>query len=43
MESIFQGEDILAFINKFPDDESCRKFIANEKWKNGYKCIELLT
>lgn len=38
MESIFQGENILEFIKTFPDDQSCREFIANEKWKNGYKC-----
>ncbi|WP_158728025.1 MULTISPECIES: IS1595 family transposase [unclassified Flavobacterium] len=38
MESIFQGENILEFIKTFPDDQSCREFIANEKWKDGYRC-----
>lgn len=38
MAKIFEGENILEFINRFPDDETCRAFIANEKWKNGYKC-----
>lgn len=38
MEIIFNGEEVLEFIKIFPDDESCREFIANEKWKDGYKC-----
>lgn len=38
MENIFKGENILAFIKQFPDDETCRAFIANQKWKDGYKC-----
>jgi hypothetical protein len=38
MESLFQGENILEFIKTFPDDQSCCEFIANEKWKDGYKC-----
>jgi hypothetical protein len=38
MEITFNGENVLEFIKIFPDDESCREFIANEKWKDGYKC-----
>jgi hypothetical protein len=38
MENIFRGENILEFILEFPDDVTCRTYIANEKWKNGYKC-----
>jgi hypothetical protein len=38
MEKIFRGENILEFINQFPNDETCREFIANQKWKDGYKC-----
>ncbi|MEN9907360.1 MAG: hypothetical protein RLZZ540_501 [Bacteroidota bacterium] len=38
MESIFQCENILEFIKTFPDDQSSREFIANEKWKDDYRC-----
>lgn len=38
MEAIFKGENILEFIKSFPDDNTCREAIANEKWKNGYEC-----
>ena len=38
MNHIFRGESILEFIKSFPDDESCRAVIANEKWKDGFEC-----
>jgi len=38
MEMTYYNEDVLEFKKIFPDDDSCRKFIANEKWKDGYKC-----
>jgi hypothetical protein len=38
METIFKGENILEFINIFSSNERCTEFIAQEKWKNGYKC-----
>ncbi|MET4082019.1 hypothetical protein ABIB40_003754, partial [Pedobacter sp. UYP30] len=30
MNNIFRGENILAFIKSFPDDDSCRLAIATE-------------
>ncbi len=27
------------FSAKYPDQESCNKFLADLKWQNGYKCI----
>jgi ISXO2-like transposase domain/Transposase zinc-ribbon domain len=38
MKNIFAGENILEFIKVFPDDQKCREFISNQKWKDGYKC-----
>lgn len=38
MEMTYYNEDVLEFIKIFPDDDSCRKFMAKEKWKHGYKC-----
>ena len=38
MAKIFSGENILEFVKTFPDDQTCRKFIANQKWKDAYKC-----
>ena len=38
MEKIFTGENILEFVKTFSDDQTCREFIANQKWKDGYKC-----
>ena len=38
MEYIFRGENILEFVSAFPNDDICREKIANEKWKDGYKC-----
>lgn len=38
MEKIFTGQNILEFINHFHDDDICRKYIADYKWSEGYKC-----
>lgn len=32
--------DFAEFEKMFPDDETCLKFIADLKWKSGYKCIK---
>ena len=37
---IFRGENILDFINEFPNDEKSSEIIANQKWLLGYKCTE---
>lgn len=38
MEYIFKGENILDFINHFPDDATCLQTLSNLKWSNGFKC-----
>lgn len=38
MEYIFKGENILDFINQFPDDASCLETLSKLKWTNGFKC-----
>jgi len=38
MKNIFKGENIIEFINTFPNDEKCKEIIALEKWKNGFIC-----
>lgn len=35
---IFKGENILDFAKEFPDDDSCKAYLAQEKWCNGFIC-----
>lgn len=34
----FKGENILAFVDEFPDDYSCLAYLAKLKWENGFSC-----
>lgn len=34
----FIGESIVEFIKRFPDDNSCKKYLADIKWKDGFIC-----
>lgn len=38
METKFKSLSIFAFQSKFPDAESCYKYLSELKWKNGYTC-----
>jgi len=38
MEKAFKSLSIFEFQDQFPDDKSCRKYLAEIKWKNGFKC-----
>jgi len=34
----FKGENILEFMDHFPDDRSCLQYLSNYKWAEGYTC-----
>ena len=34
----FEGENILEFTDRFPDDRSCLAYLSELKWAHGYKC-----
>lgn len=38
MKTIFRRDNILEFVHTFCSDERCAEFIAQEKWKNSYRC-----
>jgi len=33
----FEGENILEFTDRFPDDHSCLAYLSEQKWADGYK------
>ena len=38
MEAKFKSLSLFEFQEKFPDDESCMKYLSELKWVNGFKC-----
>lgn len=38
MEARFKSLSIFDFQEKFPDESSCYKYLAELKWSSGYKC-----
>ena len=34
----FKGESIIKFGERFPDDLSCKAYLSEIKWKNGFVC-----
>lgn len=34
----FTGQNIMDFMKAFPDDESCKRYLAHYRWKDGYTC-----
>ncbi len=34
----FEGENILEFTDRFPDDRSCLAYLSEQKWADGFKC-----
>ena len=38
MDYIFKGENILEFLNQFPDDTTCIEKLSSLKWASGFKC-----
>lgn len=37
---IFKGQNLLEFSDRFKTDEDCKKYLADIKWKNGFKCAK---
>lgn len=35
---LFKGMNLLEFMDRFKDDESCREYLAHHKWSNGFTC-----
>ena len=38
MKDFFKNIEIIKFNEIFPSEESCLKFLADEKWKHGFVC-----
>jgi len=36
---MFKGVDAIDFAKRFPNNETCLRFLAEKKWKNGYRCV----
>jgi len=34
----FEGENIIEFMERFPDDHACLQYLSEIKWSNGYTC-----
>jgi len=34
----FEGENIIEFMERFPDDHTCLQYLSEIKWSNGYIC-----
>lgn len=37
---IFKGQNLLEFTDRFRTDEDCKKYLAQVKWRNGFKCLK---
>jgi len=37
---IFKGQNLLEFSEHFKTDDNCKSYLANIKWKNGFKCVK---
>lgn len=40
MELKFKSLSLFEFRERFPDSESCIKYLADQKWSEGFKCIK---
>ncbi|QTD37349.1 transposase [Polaribacter batillariae] len=38
--NIFQEQNLLEFSEYFQTDGKCKEYLANIKWKNGFKCVK---
>ncbi len=41
MEKKYESLTLFEFQKKFPDNDSCQNFLAEMKWSNGFKCVEV--
>lgn len=37
---LFKGQNLLEFTERFKTDEDCKEYLANLKWKDGFKCVK---
>lgn len=37
---IFQGRNLLEFSEHFKTDDNCKEYLANIKWKDGFRCVK---
>lgn len=37
---LFKGQNLLEFAERFKTDENCKEYLANLKWKDGFKCVK---
>jgi len=35
---IFEGQNILNFVEEYPNDDSCKAYLAQLKWEKGFSC-----
>ena len=38
MKKQFRGMCLIDFMNRFPNDEKCKEYLANSKWGDKFKC-----
>ena len=38
MIEIFKGMNLIEFIERFPNEEKCKEYLADIKWKDGFRC-----
>ena len=35
---LFKGTNLIDFIDRFDNEEKCKKYLAEIKWANGFTC-----
>lgn len=38
--SIFKGQNLLEFGERFKTDDNCKEYLATIKWQNGFECVK---
>ncbi len=37
---IYKGQNLLEFSEHFKTDDNCKEYLANIKWRKGFKCVK---
>lgn len=37
---LFKGQNLLEFSERFSTDEKCKEYLAEIKWKDGFRCVK---
>ncbi len=37
---IYKGQNLLEFSKHFKTDDNCKEYLANIKWRKGFKCVK---